>query len=345
MNHSENIAPYIIPFAERLKTIDHDIPGLDNYCKAYLAHLLQHSRYYTEIYSQVLAVLLTHSEKEKSSITLVDYGAGNGLLGLFAKFCGFKKVYINDINESFIKAATSLSLILNIPVDGFITGDISDVKNYFNVHDRPTAIAGTDVIEHVYNLNDLFKGIRSLNENMVTVFTTGANAHNWFKAKAIKKQQLFDEYTGGALAENILSGSGNSPAFFITRKEIIQSVNAELNEEEITMLAKATRGMMKADIIDVTNLYITDKKIPALPRHPSNTCDPLSGSWAERLLTIDEYKQIYRSAGFELKQYDGFYNSYEHTFKSLLLRVANGLITVGGKTFAPAITIAGFSKK
>jgi 2-polyprenyl-3-methyl-5-hydroxy-6-metoxy-1,4-benzoquinol methylase len=344
MSRSEKIESYIIPFVQQLKSVDADLAGMDNYCKTYLFHLLQHSRYYTQIYAHVLTILLTYCAKDKESIILVDYGAGNGLLGIFAKFCGFKKVYINDINENFTKAAAQFAEKLGITPDGCITGNMDVLTNYFRNKEKPDAITGTDVIEHVYSLHNMFRDLKSLNENVVTVFTTAANTNNWFKVRAIKKQQLFDEYTGGAMPENTLSGSEHSPAFFNTRQAIIQAASPDLKEEEIILLAKVTRGMIKDDILTVAARYHTHNNMPAPPSHPSNTCDPLSGSWAERLLTIDEYKHIYKCAGFELKQYNGFYNSYDHTIKSWLLKPANWLVKMCGKNFAPFITLAGFKK-
>jgi len=344
MKRHTEIEPFIIPFVQKLKTVSANMPGIDSYCKTYLAHLLKHSRYYIEIYARVLTVLLDHSMEKKSSISMVDYGAGNGLLGIFAKFCGFKKVYINDVNKSFTEAANLLAVQLNIPVDGIIYGDIIAVTHYFNDIDKPTAIAGTDVIEHIYNLEELFSGIKSINNDMVTVFTTAANPDNWFKSSTIKKQQLFDEYTGGALAGHELAGSENSPAFFNIRKSIILSASNSLKEEQITLLAKATRGMIKNDILNAVSDYLINQKIPVPPPHPSNTCDPYTGSWSERLLTIAEYKLLYNRYGFKFEQYNGFYNSYENSIKSFLLKFINAISKIAGKKISAFIILVGFKK-
>jgi 2-polyprenyl-3-methyl-5-hydroxy-6-metoxy-1,4-benzoquinol methylase len=341
MSYSEKITPFIIPFIQRLKTINPELPGVDHYCNTYLSHILKHSNYYTRIYAQALNILLRHSNQGKNSLILLDYGAGNGLLGIFAKFCGFKKVYINDISPEFIEAAKLLAIKLDITIDGFITGDINTVTLYFNEKDKPNAVVGTDVIEHVYNLDNLFKGLILLNKNMTTVFTTAANAHNWLKAKAIKKQQVLDEYSGGALPGNKLSGSENSPAFFVTRQKIIQSSGIVLTEAEILLLTKATRGLIKDDILTAVSMYKKDQVVPVPPSHPSNTCDPVTGSWAERLLTVDQYRELYKNAGFELHQYNGFYNGYESNFKSKVLKAANLLVKFTGIYLAPYILLIG----
>ncbi len=345
MKHSEKIEAYIIPFVQQLKTVDTDLPGLNDYCKAYLFHLLQHGRYYTEIYAQVLSVLLTHSEKNKESIILVDYGAGNGLLGIFAKFCGFKKVYINDISENFTKAAAQVAAKIGIAPDGFITGDIDKLADYFKEKEKPDAIAGTDVIEHIYSLDHFFASIKNMNSAMVTVLTTGANNSNWLKARGIRKQQIIDEYEGDSPDKNILYAEAPMESFFKVRSAVIRSAGSDLSEEEIFELTKATRGLIKADIIKVVHQFIIDKKLPTALLHSTNTCDPVTGSWAERLLTTEEYNAIYTKAGFDFFYYNGFYNSYENTLKSKLLLLANLIVKASDKYFAPYIILTGKSIK
>jgi 2-polyprenyl-3-methyl-5-hydroxy-6-metoxy-1,4-benzoquinol methylase len=342
MSRPEKIESYIIPFVQRLKTIDPaGLPGLDSYCKTYLQHLLLHSRYYTAIYAQLLTALLTNSKQEKSSIVLVDYGAGNGLLGMFAKFCGFKKVYINDISESFTKAAAQLSAMLQLTADGFITGDIDDLAAFFANKEKPDAIVGTDVIEHIYNLDHFFGAIQMMNPDMVTVLSTAANTGNWLKARNIKKQQVADEYKGGAPDENELFGERPMESFFKQRSSIIKSTNPSLSKEEVVKLATATRGLIKAGIEHAVRQYTFDKKMPLPCPHPTNTCDPVTGSWAERLLTMEEYKVIYRKAGFDCYYSNGFYNSYENNLKSTLLKLANLFVKITGKYFAPFIILTG----
>ncbi|MEI2747673.1 MAG: hypothetical protein V9E88_02790 [Ferruginibacter sp.] len=92
----------------------------------------------------------------------MDYGAGNGLLGIFARYCGFGRVALNDIDLPFLEAARKLSQALHIDMDAFIEGDISQVKDHPYAK-QLNAIAGTDVIEHIYNLDDFF-GVDSFHQ-------------------------------------------------------------------------------------------------------------------------------------------------------------------------------------
>src|ERR1700733_9757343 len=95
--------------AVKLHAISNEI-----YCRKYLGHLLDHRKYYLIIYADVLEKLIVHSNKKITEISLIDFGAGNGLLGIFAKYCGFKNVFINDIDKKFLEASGNLAVQLNI---------------------------------------------------------------------------------------------------------------------------------------------------------------------------------------------------------------------------------------
>lgn len=337
----QNSQHYILSFEKKLATVNAADITDQPYCKRYLLHLLQHKRYYLTIYTDVLKILLKHSRLQKEQIAVVDYGAGNGLLGLFAKHCGFGKIYINELDGSFLKAAQKLSLSLNININGFIKGDIDTVCAALSA-EPPQAIIGTDIIEHIYNLDIFFNQLHQLNPRIISVFTTASNTANWYKTKQLKKMQLKDEYEGGSPEAYLLFGNEASKPFQVIRKEIIKEYFPFLSATENDILAIRTRGLNKGDIINATQKYLQDKILPALLMHPTNTCDPLSGSWTERLLTINEYQEIYNKAGFNISIYNGFYNQYYRGVgKSLLLRVANGCVKILGKYFSPFITLVG----
>ena len=101
MQQRENFNKYSDAFEKKLELIVVDEISAELYCKRYLNHLLQHKKYYLAIYADVLNKLMQHLPKKKEDISLIDFGAGNGLLGIFAKYCGFKKIFLNDIDEKF----------------------------------------------------------------------------------------------------------------------------------------------------------------------------------------------------------------------------------------------------
>ena len=77
MQQAGNFKEYISAFEKELECVIIDSISPEPYCKKYLSHLLLHKRYYLAIYADVLQKIVAHSCKNKSAITLVDYGSGN----------------------------------------------------------------------------------------------------------------------------------------------------------------------------------------------------------------------------------------------------------------------------
>ncbi|MBU3713793.1 MAG: class I SAM-dependent methyltransferase [Ferruginibacter sp.] len=334
---------HIASFQSLLLSKEYSALQVHPYCKRYLQYLCDHSSYFLSIYAEVLEKVKSHSEKDWKQLCLVDYGAGNGLLGIFAKYCGVGKVFINDISSEFIDAAVYLSEVLGVQIDGFIEGDISNVSSYSNQH-KIDAIIGTDVIEHIYNLDAFFFSVKEINPEMITVFTTASNPDNWFKLRKIRKLQLKDEFEGGNPEDSILFGSDSHESFLEMRKKIISENAPHLSNDEVLKLAKLTRGSNLNDIRKAILNYVHESSLPKEITHPTNTCNPISGSWTERILTIKEYQQMYNQNGFQIHLYNGFYDTDKNGVKNIINSIMNISIRIFGRATAPYITLVGYRK-
>lgn len=338
MEQTGHFKQCINSFEQQLRSVSVEAVSPEAYIKNYLSHLLQHAPYYLAIYADTLAKLLQHSPKKIEDMVLVDFGAGNGLLGIFAKYCGFRKVLINDIDSKFITAAQQLAMQLDVAVDGFAGGDISQLR-LLTAYEIPDAVAGTDVIEHIYSLPVFFSILHELNPAIVTVFTTAANPANYFKVRSLKKLQVKDELYGADFGDEPVLGRSSPAAFLKIREEIIRR-HIDASDEVIIELAKRTRGLDEAGIIAAVLQYQQHDQYPPEPDHPTNTCDPLNGSWTERILSFEAYRTINRNAGFTTVFYKGFFNETGSWMKKLL----NRLIPVAGNFLAPYITIVGIGQ-
>ena len=335
---------YIKPFSDRLAGIRVEKLQLEEYPAKYLEQLLHHKIYYLHMYAAVLDAVVGQGGLKKEHLVLIDYGCGNGLLGLFAKFCGCKQVYLNDHNHQFLEAAKQLSKALHIEVDAFIEGDIIEVESFFANIPKPTAVIATDVIEHIYNLEEFFAIIARLNNKMVNVFTTASVTANYFKSKQLIKLQYKDEHVGSnalhALLEDVYAGL----PFKLIREEIIKSYAPTLSTEALAGLSTATRGLNRADILQAVDAFQLSGKMPEAPAHATNTCDPITGSWTERLLTIKEYRKLYNEAGFNLSVSNGFYNEWQGGAKSIVLKQVNivlRLMGTRGRFITPFLILMG----
>lgn len=332
-----NFQQYIPSFAKLLSNINAADICSNAYAADYLHKILEHKIHFLHIYADALNKAFDAADCLPAKATLLDFGCGNGVLALFAKYCGVQEVHASDVNADFVIAAQHLSKQLNIELNGWIIGDENSLTKHFAKR-QPHIIVGTDVIEHVYNLDRLFSIIQLLNRNMITVFTTASVAENPFKSKYIKKLQQEDEYTGSNLLHSNHPFAGWP--FLQVRKQLIQTMFPELQDETILLLANATRGLQQNDIKLAVEHYVQNNILPTLPDN-DNTCDPVTGSWTERLLTVTAYKKIYHQYDFQLTVYHGFYNSFEPGFAGIIRKLANGLVKLLGIKLAPFIVLVG----
>lgn len=325
-------------FCEKLTLLEQRTVQKEQYTEQYLHHILQHKKYFVEIYATVLNHVLASSVKPREAISLVDYGTGNGLLGLFAKFCGFKQVTLIDISKEFIESANVLDSILKIGVDMFIIGSENSLLN--DVKFKPDAIVGTDVIEHIYNLEVFFVTIKKLNPNIITVFTTASNYKNKVKSFQLKRLQKIDEWKGWSSN----SSNGYYPSFREIRMKIIREAFPSFTDTDIKTLVSLTRGRNKEDIVSACQNFADNGHLPGEINHSTNTCDPYTGSWSERLLTFEEYGNLYRQNSLTLYIYKGYYNTDGSFIKNNVKTVANFLIKHMGKagfSLCPFIILKG----
>jgi hypothetical protein len=288
----------------------------------------------------VLDEVEVHSKRSHTELSLVDYGAGNGLLGIFAKYSGFKKVILCDLDPEFIHAAHAVSTALKVEIDLFVEGDEQILVSALEgetVH----AIAGTDVIEHVYNLDQFLSAIGKMNKDMVSVFTTASNPDNFFKCRHLRKLQIKDEFQGSHPSDFLLAGAESHEAFIHIRANIIAAAFPELPAETLEQLKIATRGLNKPDIIESVHRYLATGYMPEVDIHSSNTCNPNTGSWTERILSIEQYYTHYEKNGFSLSIKNGFYNDKTAGIKKYVNAGRNVITSLAGRWTAPFITLIG----
>ncbi len=333
---------HIKRFSALLNNLSTKELGLDPYVGAYLEHLITHNKFFLHIYASVLNQVLNKINKPKENVALVDYGAGNGVLGIFAKYCGLGNVILYDISHAYCHSQRMLSERIGIYPDKMLCGDIDSLEE--NLAYPPDAIIGTDVIEHIYDLDLFFSTLQKLNKNLIVVFTTASNEKNWLKKRWLMRLQKKDEWKGWKK-----KGYRNAvPPFREIRKDIIRNTLQRSEPATVEALVTGTRGLRKDNIIKACKIYEQKNMLPVQPKHPTNTCDPISGSWTERLLTYTEYRKLYEQYGFSLEIENGFYNEYQKNLKGLILGGVNILIRITGKAgslFSPYIMLTGLPRQ
>jgi SAM-dependent methyltransferase len=339
----------LVSFKAALKKIGTNTLRLSGYQLSYFEHLLNNLDHYSSIYALCLTKAGRKVNRDLADSTFLDYGCGNGLLGIYAKYCGYGNVICCDYDRSSIEATSILNEALGNKVDHIVLGEINTLNEYcLNNHLVPDVVVGTDVIEHVYDLDDFFKGLSALNPAQVNVFTTASNPSNPFKVKQLIRLQLRDELEGGyrTNADGSIDPNCFEEPYIKTRAKIIASTSSRLSSDEVELLARATRGKMKSDIQTAVRLYEVAKILPAADEHPYNTCDPITGSWTERILPFESYINLYSKYGFNLEVSNGFYNYHNiGLFKSVFSRGVNLLLRLPGgitRAIAPFVVFTGW---
>jgi hypothetical protein len=271
----------------------------------------------------------------------VDYGGGCGLLSLIAKLIGFKKVVYNDIYEKSAFDARIISEEMDIPIDFFICGDadvfVTQIKN-FNI--QPDLICSFDVLEHIYNLDNWIKTISKI-PNFHLLFMSGANSRNPLIRNRLKRIHKIAEYQG--CEKNIrFNDTYLNTSFIHEREKIIRNRFPELNINELKLLSGYSRGLIKEDIENLVENYLKKGKIEYFIDHPTNSCDPYTGSWAERLIDLKALKETIKSNNLKVDITNSFYCYSDNKFLNALKLFVNLFIKILGPNslfLSPTITV------
>jgi len=108
--------------------------------------------------------------------------------------------------------------------------------------------------------------------------STGANKFNPFTRKSIVPKQIIAENGD----KNGLFQNGKP--YLKLREDIIKEYKSDLSLDDLKELSLCTRGMIKKDILNAVDYFLINHQIPRVPGYPTNTCDPLTGYWAENFI-------------------------------------------------------------
>jgi len=309
---------------DKIRKIDFNQLDISDYNRRYIQKIIPHIHYYFKIYNQ--AIFARHCEEEARSNLIVDFGGGHGFLSLFLKSLGYHVIYC-DINPLSVKTVSLIKEKIGFGPDYMIAGSVSELKQFcLDNQLKPDELIATDLIEHVYDLQDFFRQLQQINPNFEMVFTTGSNPENPYKCRQLRRYMIQEE-----------------KVYFAKRKKFIQTNAPHLSETEINALAKLSRGKIEPDILKVLDSYRKTGKFPPPPDDAFNTCDPETGNWTERILSLKTYEQLASEAGFQATFAPGFYNnlSPRRGFRQVF-RLINFCIRKSGKfgfKFAPYLLI------
>ena len=259
-------------------------------------NILGRKNMYPKQYIEIMDILL-HGKTldDLPQMTFLDHGGGTGLLSLLAAELGFGKVYYNDIYEVSCHDSARISEALGHESIIRIQGDFEDIEAYCQKHTIFFDCIGSyDVIEHIYDIKGFLEKITSICSLKSTIFLySSANSYNPFIVKKLSEgHERFErknrEYVFGWKERDSLR------SYASIREEIIKNEYTAqcLPEPDRVILDKlvaSTRGLMLVDIQNSVRGYIAEGTFPKPDIYfPSNTCDPMTGNWAEHLMDFSE---------------------------------------------------------
>lgn len=291
---------------------------------------------YIQQYVYILEVALSQVHVPLTEITFMDYGGGLGLLSMLAKETGIGTVVYNDINEQMNQDAHQLALYFGLSADHYITGDIDATISFCKSHSLSCdVVASYDVIEHVYDIEYFLAQLPQLSSDSLSIMmTSSANGRNPFISRELKKLHQVHEYEERISDWGSPNRSMNS--FYQERIDIITKLDSSLNDDEKHKLALATRGKRSDDIAAIVSRYKKTQLIPA-SLNSSDTCDPYTGNWSEKILDHNQLINVLQGHGFKAHIIPGYFAS-----PSFWSTVKNSVISSFpnvGLTVAPSFSL------
>lgn len=333
----------------KLLAIDIDKMQVSPYTKKYFKDYQRKLQYSLEACAFILMHVVESAGKEIENITIVDYGAGTGVLAMLAKEVGFGKVIYNDIYDISCKDANTIASAAQAQANDYVCGELNALKSYFEKSNTYCdVIVSRNVIEHIYNLDIYFSGLKQIpNKGLSLFFATTANIKNPLTVWYTNRIQRMLEFKG--MTTKWGKERDTLKPYLLSRREIIETAFPQLNKNEIEQLAKATRGLMKDEIVKVVHEFNHTSKMPILSVSGYNTCDPYTGNWAEHLVETNVYQNLFEKNGFQFQICNGFYNvNYQQKWINLITPIINFLMRLFGKQgiyLAPFIGLKGKLKQ
>ncbi|MDP8208583.1 MAG: hypothetical protein P9L92_18110 [Candidatus Electryonea clarkiae] len=316
---------------QKLSNLDVDSLEISDYNKRYLSEHIEHINSYLKRCSFVLAWAFRSSVTPYKDLLFVEYGAGTGGLSLLAKELGVGTVIYNDIYNVSCKDAEIIASSMKIVADDYVCGGLDDVVDNLNTRSVACdAIGSNDVIEHVYDIELFINNLSKVPGKHLTVaFSSAANSLNpmitrrWMSIHK-SKENVDQEKKWGEKEIACLR------AYKAVRHEMIQAYKPDIEPHALEKLVRNTRGLMEPDIRQCVVEYSETGAFPPEPLHPTNTCDPYTGNWEERMMDQDFLRVEMDRAGFEARILSGYYGGISPVRKAIS-PVLNVMIKLGGK--------------
>jgi len=336
---------------EKLSALDPLSPRVSAYFRRYLSDKLASLSPVLDLYAHVLKTCLSATGKDPDELSLVDYGGGTGMLSLLAREAGARKVIYLDIYDVSCADAARLAKSLGLAADHYVEGDVEALFSFLKSSGEvPDVVASYDVIEHVYDILGFFRRLADLPRETALVMASGANAANPLIRYRLSRIQRRVEREGQEARWGQKERDCRN-AYVLEREAMLSAELSRLGAEPgpVTLkeLARRTRGLAGEDLLQAASRFAKTGVLPEPPEHPTNTCDPHTGNWAEQLLDPGDLVEALSKAGRPAHVEPGIYSAGWSGPKAAAKGMANLVVGALGKRAlfaAPFFTVVSPSR-
>ena len=227
------------------------------------------------------------------------------------------------------REAQAIGARMGMPASRYVAGDLSAVARALQ-DDRSSSyiVVSSNVIEHVYDLNDLWNACTGLaaERNFTAVWCSDANSANPFISRRRRRTHHFFEHCDRT-ASNRDSELDSTFSFSSLRRRIIEPLLPEASRHELDRLTAATRGLHKADIQTAVHQFLQNGHMVE-PEHPTNTCNPETGNWCERLIDLTSIRNQLQDRGWQVHLEPGLYGPRSGLAQKMAVRLLNSAIAL-----------------
>ena len=281
----------------------------------------------------IFRTAISRVAKPLQNAVLIDYGGGPGFHSLLARELGIGTVIYDDILQSYCTLAEEIATILGRQADYYVTGDIDALIQFCDQHAiKADVITSSDVLEHVYDIDDFLSKLQLLShEGTVTVHSSGCNMFWYPFYKSVSRLHRKVENESG---EDV----GIQSSCYDERMKIIREHAQNMSADRLNQLAADTRGLAGREIINAVDRYLKTGERPALIEHPTNTCNPQTGYWAERSMNPYYLQETLSFNGFDAKLLAGPWERGNTPIVRIIRAVLNFLIRISPTYMALHLT-------
>ena len=303
--------------------------NISEYSQRYLLEKLQQLEFELICSADIVGSVLYESSKSLDEFVFIEYGGGTGFLSLLVRKLGAGTVVYNDIYDVSCKDAEEIAQVLGCRADYYVQGDIDKLAVFCSrYHIKADGIGSYDVLEHIYDVDDFCRKLHLLShEGTIMMHASGANVFFYPYVESASRKHIeaevkdSEEKWGHKKRDCLL-------AYSKERGKIIREYCPNLSQSVIERMVTNTRGLMRDDILKCLDRYIECKEFPELIEHPTNTCDPYTGNWAEHLFNPYHLRETLSFNGFDAKVLPRYWGNGRNFWENTIARILNCVIGI-----------------